>query len=71
MKIRPLRAELFHANGRTDMTLLTVSFPNFANAPSNRYLNSTEMFKVNNCVLMNSQNIFSRFYTAFGNALTL
>jgi hypothetical protein len=31
MKIRPVGAELFHAEGRTDMTKLTVAFRNFAN----------------------------------------
>jgi hypothetical protein len=37
MKIRPARAELFHAdgqkNGRTDMTRLIVTLRNSANAP--------------------------------------
>jgi len=37
MKIRPVGAELFHADGRTDrrsdMTKLIVAFRNFANAP--------------------------------------
>ena len=38
MKIRPLGAELFHADEQqqdrqTDMTKLTVAFGNFANAP--------------------------------------
>ena len=36
MKVRPVGAELFHAdrrtNGRTDMTKLIVAFRNFANA---------------------------------------
>ena len=32
MKIRPVGAEFFHADG-TDMTKLTVTFRNFANAP--------------------------------------
>jgi len=34
MKIRPLGAELFHADGRTDMTKVIVAFRNFANAPT-------------------------------------
>jgi hypothetical protein len=38
-KIRPVGAELFHADGRTDrqtdMTKLTVAFRTFANAPKN------------------------------------
>ena len=35
MKIRPVGAEIFHAEGRTDMTKLKVAFRNFANAPKN------------------------------------
>jgi hypothetical protein len=38
-KIRPVGAELFHANGRTDMTKLTVANRNFANAPKNIHCN--------------------------------
>jgi len=33
MKIRPVGAELSHADGRTDMTKLIVAFRDFANAP--------------------------------------
>jgi len=33
MKIRSVEVELFHVDGRTDMTKLTVAFRNFANAP--------------------------------------
>jgi hypothetical protein len=33
MKIRPVGADLLHADGLTDMTKLTVAFRNFANAP--------------------------------------
>ena len=33
MKFRPMEAELFHADGRTDMTKLIVAFSSFANAP--------------------------------------
>jgi hypothetical protein len=33
MKIRPVGDELFHADGRTDMTTLIVAFSNFAKAP--------------------------------------
>ena len=35
MKIRPLGAELFRADGQTDMTKLMVTFRYFANAPKN------------------------------------
>jgi hypothetical protein len=33
MKMRPVGAELFHRDGRTDMTKLVVPFRKFANAP--------------------------------------
>jgi hypothetical protein len=36
MKIRPVWAKLFHADGRTDLTKLIVAFRNFANAPKNQ-----------------------------------
>ena len=35
MKIRPVGAELFHADRRTYMTKLIVAFRNFAKAPKN------------------------------------
>jgi len=35
MKIGLVEAQLFHADGRTDMTKLTVAFRNFAEAPAN------------------------------------
>jgi L-cysteine desulfidase len=33
MKIHVVEAELFHADGCTDMTKLTLTFRNFANSP--------------------------------------
>ena len=33
MKIRSVGSELFHADGQTDATKLTVTFRNFVNAP--------------------------------------
>jgi hypothetical protein len=35
MKIRPVGAELFHGDGRRDMTKLITAFCNFAKAPKN------------------------------------
>jgi len=35
MKICPVGVELFHAEGRTDITKLMVAFRIFANAPKN------------------------------------
>ena len=40
MKIRPVGAELFHADGRTYMTKLIVAFRNFANAPKKQTFRS-------------------------------
>jgi len=40
MKIRPVGAELFHADGRTDMTKLIVAFRYFVEAPKQRLLSS-------------------------------
>jgi hypothetical protein len=34
MKIRPVGADLFHADGQTDVTNLIVAFRNFANVPN-------------------------------------
>ena len=34
MKIRPVRAELFHADGRTDNEANSRFFRNFSNAPN-------------------------------------
>jgi len=36
MKIRPLGAEMFYADGRTDVKLI-VAFRNFAKAPKNGF----------------------------------
>jgi hypothetical protein len=33
MKIRPVGAEMLHADGQTDMTKLIVAFHNYANVP--------------------------------------
>lgn len=40
MKIRPVGAEMFHADLRTDMTKLTVAFREFASASKNKKLGS-------------------------------
>jgi hypothetical protein len=34
MKIRPVEAEVFHADGQTDVTKLTIAFSNFVKAPT-------------------------------------
>ena len=42
MKILPLGAEVFHADGLTDMTKLIVAFRNSANAPKHTELHSAQ-----------------------------
>jgi hypothetical protein len=59
MKLRPLGAELFYVDGRTDgqtdMTRLVVAFRNFANTPKNklRYTRqwSKQIFEKHVCFL--------------------
>ena len=48
MKIRPMGAELFHADGQIDMTNLFVTFRNFANVPNKtlEMMNITAFFYV-------------------------
>jgi hypothetical protein len=44
MKIRPVGAELYHADGQTDMMKLIIAFRNFANAPEkDSGINSTNV----------------------------
>jgi hypothetical protein len=44
-QIRPVEAELFHADGYTDITKVTVAFRNFANAPKHCVVSITLQFK--------------------------
>jgi hypothetical protein len=43
MKIHSVVVELFHADGRTNMTKLTVAFRNFVNAPGNGRVMKTKL----------------------------
>jgi hypothetical protein len=43
IKIRPVGAKLFHADGQADMTRLTDALRNFGNAPKNVGTNGTEL----------------------------
>jgi hypothetical protein len=71
MKIHPVGAELFHADGQTDTTKLTVAFRNFANAP-----NETHSYEVINtgylrfsqqcCLWFKSPGMWSRVIGASG-----
>jgi len=48
MEIRPFGAELFHADRRTGMTKLILTYPNFANAPRNGWYFSLPLAPVLN-----------------------
>jgi len=47
MKILPVRAELFHAEGRTDMTKLIVAVRHFAKEPK-KFIQVTDTMPSNN-----------------------
>jgi len=51
MKIRPVGAELFHADGRTDKRKLGVAFRNSANAPKKRKCVSIQRFPCSEIML--------------------
>ena len=57
MKIRQMRAELFHAAGRTDMAKQTVAFRNFANAPKYGVINEKVWMVVTSAI----QSVVSLF----------
>jgi len=46
MKISPVGAQLFHADGQTGMTTLIVILRNFAEAPANAFLTSQRTYEV-------------------------
>ena len=66
MKIRPVGADLFHADGRTDgqtnTTKLIAAFHNFANAPNKGFVNIGDF-----PVCSSSSEISLDLSAAFGN----
>jgi hypothetical protein len=66
MNIRQVEAELFHADGRTDMMKLIMVFHNFANAPKTNLITGKikrNVIKVKykgilqeNCIPLNSES---------------
>ena len=50
MKIRPVWAELFRANRRTDVTKLIVAFSQFSKAPKNGYLLTADLSSLQTCI---------------------
>jgi len=61
MKIRPVRAELFHADGRTDTTKLIVAFRNLVNAPKKK-LSSVRQKKLQTSSTLHANNIYIYIY---------
>jgi hypothetical protein len=49
MKIRPMGAELVHADGQTNMKKLIVAFRNLANAPKKIDERPTKHYKIIKC----------------------
>jgi hypothetical protein len=67
MKIRPVGAELFHADGKTDMTRLTVAFRN-ANAQKKKYFRTEVTVKKRRHTVSSRSTIFyptTRIATSF------
>jgi hypothetical protein len=67
MKIHPVGAELFHADGKTDKTKLTVAFRNFANVPKNRKKDKQQcggecasLKSIENCKQLNTNTYISK-----------
>jgi len=64
MKIRPVVAELFHADGRTGMTELLVAFRHFTNAPRNisdkpiRHRENQHIFKLMTFFLSENRAVY-------------
>ena len=57
MKIRPVGAELFHADGQTGMAKLTVAFHNAANAlKNNNFIGGKKNIEHKMCVFTSCTN---------------
>jgi len=50
MKMRPVGADLFHADGQTDMTKSGVDFRDFAEAPKGRMMFSENPENTSGCM---------------------
>jgi len=61
MKIRSVRAELFHVDRRTDMTMLIVDFRNFAIASKNWLFWMSKRFSFSRRVAQLVNNIMCSF----------
>jgi len=62
MTVRSVGAELFHVDGLTDMTKLTVTFHSFANVPSKHKINSWNRYTY--CMLSMAELPVLGFYSS-------
>ena len=63
MKILLVEAELFHADGRTDMTKLIIAFRSFANAPKNAWKKTIQLYQVSSCSQFHYHKVTLLFHT--------
>jgi hypothetical protein len=71
IKILPMGAELFHADGQTDMIKLLVAFYNFAKAPNeNRNSRMCKVSKFPKCVAICLKKSLTSVYYRHKSALT-
>ena len=61
MKVRAAGAELFHADGQTDVMKLTVTFCNFSNTPKSRIATSQKTHCV--CGIYDVSHSWTRIVT--------
>ena len=57
MKICPVGAELFHADGQMDMAKLIVAFHNFANAPKTGVQVSVHIFSKHRLITDSNKSV--------------
>ena len=71
MDIRPVGAELFRADGQTDMTKLTVALRNSANAPKNKdgyfYIHGS-VRRESNLITAQQDATYSVYYISVGSS---
>jgi hypothetical protein len=64
MKIRPVGAEVFHADGQTGMAKVRVAFRNFANAPNQIATSTTQQARHYNAVDLRTEHTRRLYFTA-------
>ena len=70
-KIRPVGAEMCHADGQTDMTKLIIAFRNFAKAPKNGYMDGLVNVEQTKQILHGAFTLAIQFATAYMSVIPL